>query len=48
MKKTMPNKATFSFGSAGGDRQASTQKIQKGTDLRAKPCSNMGKSKQNG
>jgi len=46
MKKTMPNKATFTLGSAGGDRQASTQKIQKGGDLRSKPCGNLGKSKQ--
>jgi hypothetical protein len=47
MKKTMPNKATFMTGSGGGDKTPSTQKIQKGTDLRAKPCGNMGKSKQN-
>jgi hypothetical protein len=46
MKKTMPNKSTFTFGSTGDDRAPSTQKVQKGTDLRAKPCGNMGKSKQ--
>jgi hypothetical protein len=46
MEKKMPNKGTYAVGSAGGDRQASTQRIQKGEDLRSKPCQNLGKSKQ--
>jgi len=47
MSKKMPNKATFTMGSAGGDKQSSLQKIMKGNDLRSKPCQNMGKGKQN-
>jgi hypothetical protein len=47
MKKTMPNKATFTMGSAGGDRQPTIQKVQNGKDLRSKPCANAGKAKQN-
>ena len=46
MEKKMPNKATFTQSGGGGDRQASTQRIQKGGDLRSKPCQNLGKSKQ--
>ena len=47
MGKKMPNKATFSMGSAGGDKQSSIQKITKGNDLRSKPCQNGGKAKGN-
>jgi hypothetical protein len=47
MKKTMPNKATFTMGSTGGDKTPSIQKVQSGKDLRSKPCANAGKGKQN-
>jgi hypothetical protein len=46
MGKKMPNKATFTMGSAGGDKQSSIQKTMKGGDLRSKPCQNGGKAKQ--
>lgn len=46
MKKTMPNKATFIVPGGGGDKQASIQKNQKGSDLRSKACGNAGAAKQ--
>ena len=46
MKKTMPNKSTFTFGSAGSEKETPLTKIQKSGDLRSKACQNAGKSKQ--
>jgi hypothetical protein len=45
MKKTMPNKATFTI-SGGGEKETPLTKIQKGPDLRSKACMNAGKAKQ--
>jgi hypothetical protein len=44
MDKKMPNKGTYSFGNAGGEKPQTTQKNIKGGDLRSKPSQNKGKS----
>ena len=45
MKKTMPNKATYTV-SGGGEKDTPITKIQRGSDLRAKACQNAGAAKQ--
>lgn len=45
MKKTMPNKSTFTV-PGGGEKETPLTKIQKGGDLRSKACQNAGKGKQ--
>lgn len=42
----MPNRATFMIPGGSGDKQASIQKNQKGTDLRSKASQNAGAAKQ--
>jgi hypothetical protein len=44
MKKVMPNKGTYTMGSANGEKPQSTTQVMKGKDLRSKPCQNKGKS----
>ncbi|MFA5307276.1 MAG: hypothetical protein WC365_07555 [Candidatus Babeliales bacterium] len=44
MSKVMPNKGTYTMGSANGEKPQSNAKVTKGGDLRSKPCQNKGKS----
>jgi len=46
MKKTMPNKSTYTI-PGGGEKETPLTKKQTGKDLRSKACQNMGKGKQN-
>lgn len=46
-EKKLPNKATYTMGTPGGEKTPRIQKNQTGTDLRSRPCQNAGASKQN-